>query len=218
MLKRMDVSRIGAMGWQARIGFREGLDGHLSLVPRPACPASLIAGGGMRVAFFGLDFHARTGSSRFLLDLIERHATVETFFAAPDVAAVRRAAPGFDETRYDAIIIWQLHEAFALLSGRHPERHLRADAGRDVARWRLHLAAVLQRGEDPVFLLGAARTGDAARTGACAGAVLPRPGRAPAGARLRHAARLPVVPPPRHPAGAGLRPDRGHALREPGHP
>jgi hypothetical protein len=74
----------------------------------------------MRVAFFGLDFHARTGSSRFLLDLIERHATVETFFAAPDVAAVRRAAPGFDETRYDAIIIWQLHEAFALLSGRHP--------------------------------------------------------------------------------------------------
>ncbi|WP_198373518.1 glycosyltransferase, partial [Roseomonas rosulenta] len=74
----------------------------------------------MRVAFFGLDFHARTGSSRFLLDLVARHATVETFFAAPDVAAVRRAAPGFDEARYDAIIIWQLHEAFALLSGRHP--------------------------------------------------------------------------------------------------
>jgi GDP-L-fucose synthase len=26
MLKRMDVSRIGALGWQARIGFREGLE------------------------------------------------------------------------------------------------------------------------------------------------------------------------------------------------
>jgi hypothetical protein len=74
----------------------------------------------MRVAFFGLDFHARTGSSRFLLDLVVRHATVDCFFAAPDVAAVRRAAPGFDEARYDAIIVWQLHEAFALLSGRHP--------------------------------------------------------------------------------------------------
>lgn len=74
----------------------------------------------MRVAFFGLDFHARTGSSRFLLDLIGRHAQVDAFFAAPDVAAVRRAAPGFDEDRYDAIIVWQLHEAFALLSGRHP--------------------------------------------------------------------------------------------------
>ncbi len=27
MLKRMDVSRLAAMGWQARIGFREGLEG-----------------------------------------------------------------------------------------------------------------------------------------------------------------------------------------------
>ncbi|WP_137124335.1 glycosyltransferase [Roseomonas sp. HF4] len=74
----------------------------------------------MRVAFFGLDFHARTGSSRFLLDLLEGHATVDAIFAAPDVAAVRRAAPGFDEGAYDAIFVWQLHEAFALLSGRHP--------------------------------------------------------------------------------------------------
>lgn len=74
----------------------------------------------MRVAFFGLGYHAKTGSSRFVLDLLERHATVDTFFAEADVAAVRRAAAGFDENAYDAIVIWQLHEAFALLSGRHP--------------------------------------------------------------------------------------------------
>ncbi|MBR0649729.1 glycosyltransferase [Roseomonas terrae] len=74
----------------------------------------------MRVAFFGLGYHAKTGSSRFLLDLLEQHATVDTFFAEASVPAVRRAAPGFDESRYDAIVIWQLHEAFALLSGRHP--------------------------------------------------------------------------------------------------
>lgn len=74
----------------------------------------------MRVAFFGLGYHAKTGSSRFLLDLLERHATVDTFFAEADVAAVRRAAPDFNEAQYDAIVIWQLHEAFALLSGRHP--------------------------------------------------------------------------------------------------
>ncbi len=74
----------------------------------------------MRVAFFGLGYHAKTGSSRFLLDLLERHATVDAFAAEADVAAVRRAAPDFDEARYDAIVIWQLHEAFALLSGRHP--------------------------------------------------------------------------------------------------
>jgi hypothetical protein len=74
----------------------------------------------MRIAFFGLGYHAKTGSSRFLLDLLERHATVDTVFAEADVAAVHRAARGFDETAYDAIVIWQLHEAFALLSGRHP--------------------------------------------------------------------------------------------------
>ncbi len=74
----------------------------------------------MRVAYLGLAYHRRTGSSRFLLDLLERHAEVEAFFAEPDVADVRSTCAGFDETRYDAIIIWQLHEAFALLSGRHP--------------------------------------------------------------------------------------------------
>jgi hypothetical protein len=74
----------------------------------------------VRIAFFGLGYHARTGSSRFLLDLLERHATVDAIFAEASVAALRQAAPSFDETRYDAIVIWQLHEAFALLSGRHP--------------------------------------------------------------------------------------------------
>lgn len=74
----------------------------------------------MRVAFFGLGYHEKTGSSRFLLDLLREHAEVETFFAEASVTAVRRAAPGFDERAYDAIVIWQLHEAFALLSGRHP--------------------------------------------------------------------------------------------------
>lgn len=88
---------------------------------RPAADAAAASDGrAVRVAFFGLGYHARTGSSRFLLDLLERHATVDAIFAEADVAAVRRAAPGFDEDRYDAIVIWQLHEAFALLSGRHP--------------------------------------------------------------------------------------------------
>lgn len=74
----------------------------------------------MRVAYLGLAYHRRTGSTRFLLDLLERHATVDAFFAEPDVADVRRACTGFEEAAYDAIIVLQLHEAFALLSGRHP--------------------------------------------------------------------------------------------------
>ncbi len=74
----------------------------------------------MRIAFFGLAYHQRTGSSRFILDLLARHGTVESIFAEADPADLRRQAAGFDETRYDAILVWQLHEAFALLSGRHP--------------------------------------------------------------------------------------------------
>lgn len=74
----------------------------------------------MRVAYLGLAYHRRTGSTRFLLDLLERHATVDAFFAEPDVADVRRVCAGFREDAYDAIVVLQLHEAFALLSGRHP--------------------------------------------------------------------------------------------------
>ena len=74
----------------------------------------------MRVAYLGLAYHRRTGSTRFLLDLLERNATVDAFFAEPDLADVRRVCAGFDEANYDAIVVLQLHEAFALLSGRHP--------------------------------------------------------------------------------------------------
>ncbi|MBY0329830.1 MAG: glycosyltransferase, partial [Acetobacteraceae bacterium] len=74
----------------------------------------------MRIAFFGLAYHARTGSSRFMQDLLAGHGAVDSFFAEPDVADVRRRCAGFDERDYDAIFVWQLQEAFALLSGRHP--------------------------------------------------------------------------------------------------
>jgi hypothetical protein len=74
----------------------------------------------MRLAYLGLAYHRRTGSTRFLLDLLDRHAKVDAFFAEPDIADVRRACAGFNEAAYDAIIVLQLHEAFALLSGRHP--------------------------------------------------------------------------------------------------
>jgi hypothetical protein len=74
----------------------------------------------MRIAFFGLNFHERTGSSAFMLALLRAHAEVDVFSAEADIADVRRQCTGFDEWRYDAIVIWQLQEAFVLLSGRHP--------------------------------------------------------------------------------------------------
>jgi len=74
----------------------------------------------VRVAYLGLAYHAKTGSTRFLLDLLAAHAQVDAFFAEPDRAKLREACAGFDERAYDAIVVLQLHEAFALLSGRHP--------------------------------------------------------------------------------------------------
>jgi hypothetical protein len=74
----------------------------------------------MRIAYLGLAYHARTGSTRFLLDLLAAHAEVETFFTEADTSAIRRSLAGFDEHAYDAIVVLQVHEAFALLSGRHP--------------------------------------------------------------------------------------------------
>ncbi|HYZ33357.1 MAG TPA: glycosyltransferase, partial [Crenalkalicoccus sp.] len=78
------------------------------------------AGDRVRIAFLGLADHARTGSSRFFLDLLARHGEVTAWFAAPAVADVRRRCAGFAESGFDAIVVWQLEEAFALLSGRHP--------------------------------------------------------------------------------------------------
>ena len=74
----------------------------------------------MRVAFIGHAWHRKTGSSRFLTELLERQATVEYWWGEPGNAATKYWAAEFNEDRYDAVIIWQLHEAFELLSGRHP--------------------------------------------------------------------------------------------------
>ncbi len=74
----------------------------------------------MHVAFIGHDYHRKTGSSRFLLELIEEFATVESWFGAPGRGADWDWAADFDETRYDLIVVFQIHEAFRLLSGRHP--------------------------------------------------------------------------------------------------
>lgn len=74
----------------------------------------------MRVAFIGHAWHQKTGSSRFLMDLLEQHATVEQWSGEPGNAATKDWAADFHEDRYDVIVIWQLHEAFERLSGRHP--------------------------------------------------------------------------------------------------
>ena len=74
----------------------------------------------MKIAFIGHSYHKKTGSSRFFIDLLERHATVVQWFSERAKAAAWDWAAEFDEDRYDIIVVWQLYEAFELLSGRHP--------------------------------------------------------------------------------------------------
>lgn len=74
----------------------------------------------MRVAYIGHAFHQKTGSTLFLIDLLRQHATVECWFGEPGVGVTWKWRAEFDERRYDVIVIFQLHEAFELLSGRHP--------------------------------------------------------------------------------------------------
>jgi hypothetical protein len=74
----------------------------------------------MRVAYIGHSHHRRTRSTRFLIDLLEQHATVEQWFGEPGRRAAAGWGAGFDENRYDIIVIFQLYEAFELLTGRHP--------------------------------------------------------------------------------------------------
>jgi hypothetical protein len=74
----------------------------------------------MRVAYIGHSHHRRTRSTSFFIDLLEQHATVEQWFGDPGRSAVADWGADFDEGRYDIIVIFQLYEAFELLTGRHP--------------------------------------------------------------------------------------------------
>jgi hypothetical protein len=74
----------------------------------------------MRIAFFGHTYHRKTGSSRFFLDLLAQLGEVEERYEEPGPDAALKLGTSFDEGRYDAIVVFQLHEAFALLNGRHP--------------------------------------------------------------------------------------------------
>jgi GT2 family glycosyltransferase len=74
----------------------------------------------MQIAFIDHIYHQKTRSNRFLIDLLEQQGVVDLWFGEPRSKPTDSWGVGFDEARYDAIVIFQLHEAFDLLSGRHP--------------------------------------------------------------------------------------------------
>jgi hypothetical protein len=74
----------------------------------------------MRIAYIGHAYHQKTRSTRFLIDLLQQHASVDLLFGEPGDHTKWPWAAEFDENNYDVIVIFQLHEAFGLLSGLHP--------------------------------------------------------------------------------------------------
>ena len=75
----------------------------------------------MRVAFVDHSFHQKTQSSRFFLELIRAHWTVEVILDHSwDHSANRPATPAFEPDDYDIIIIYQAHEFFDQIKQKHP--------------------------------------------------------------------------------------------------
>jgi glycosyltransferase involved in cell wall biosynthesis len=74
----------------------------------------------MRVAYIGHAYHQKTGSTKFFIELLRQYATVDVLIGEQESGATWPWVADFDENRYDIIVVFQMHEALGLLSGRHP--------------------------------------------------------------------------------------------------
>lgn len=73
----------------------------------------------MRIAFFDHPYHRATRSSQFFVDILSTLGGISTFYVE-DNGAMEAGSAAFDEASFDLIVIWQVHQAFRQLSGRHP--------------------------------------------------------------------------------------------------
>lgn len=73
----------------------------------------------MRIAMIDHSYHEITGSAGFFLDLLSKIGPVRCFYDQSWCGGQNDWRTGFDETEYDLIVIWQVPEAFDVLSGNH---------------------------------------------------------------------------------------------------
>ncbi len=73
----------------------------------------------MRVALIDHSYHKTTKSTEFFSELLARIGSVHRFYDESWCRGENLWRREFAEADYDLIIIWQAHEAFAALSGRH---------------------------------------------------------------------------------------------------
>lgn len=73
----------------------------------------------MRIAIIDHSYHQTTQSTRFFLEMLSEIGSVHRFWDDSWCRGKNEWRLKFNERDYDLIIIWQVHEAFSALSGRH---------------------------------------------------------------------------------------------------
>lgn len=73
----------------------------------------------MRIAIIDHSYHATTKSTRFFDEILEGLGTVRRFHEESWCGGSNDWRSHFNENDYDLIVVWQAHEAFSRLSGKH---------------------------------------------------------------------------------------------------
>lgn len=73
----------------------------------------------MRIAFIDHSFHRKTGSSRFLIEILNRAGTVDLIDDHSWDKSTPHDPTPIDPAGYDVVIVFQAHEAFRRLAGPH---------------------------------------------------------------------------------------------------
>ena len=73
----------------------------------------------MHIAFIGHPYHQATRSSGFILEILSELGKVSCFYEHEQEER-NEWAQAFNERDYDLIVVWQVHESFRRLSGKHP--------------------------------------------------------------------------------------------------
>jgi hypothetical protein len=74
----------------------------------------------VKIAMIGHSYHNRTGSTKFLADLLAELGHVQSFAEETWCGGPNAWVKDFNESAFDLIVIVQAHEAFNYLSGAHP--------------------------------------------------------------------------------------------------
>ncbi|MGO9005632.1 MAG: glycosyltransferase [Beijerinckiaceae bacterium] len=73
----------------------------------------------MRIAIIDHSYHETTKSTDFVYEMLSKIGSVQRFHDESWCGGKNDWRLNFNESNYDLIVLWQIHEAFSALSGRH---------------------------------------------------------------------------------------------------